>query len=133
MTVVQRRESAWPYLVSDGGDVLSSDPSDFSARKPPRLFRASILAAADTSAFCAAVTCGYLLAQALVWERGLGTALPSELATLIGFAVFMLGVILYLASCAHYQSRVPYWSQLRSVTSASVIALLSHGCLAFFT
>nr|WP_294554875.1 undecaprenyl-phosphate galactose phosphotransferase WbaP [uncultured Rhodopila sp.] len=94
--------------------------------------RGTSLAAADISAFAVAFGSAALLAW--LWGMivsGLPlTAAHVESASLHD-AALLAGVMLYFARRGHYASRLPFWSALQNITTASIVALLCDGFLNF--
>lgn len=118
------------YAELDAAPV--SRPHALAARRPARAGCAAALVLADVAAFPLSFGAAALLA----WLGGMavsGMELPAAQlhVAMLRDAVLMAGVVLYFARQAHYARRLPFWSVLRDVVTASVVALLCDGFLEF--
>ena len=118
---------------------LASGPVTGTMRLP-RILCAVVLVLADLCAFAVAVMAASLLVRPILLARHAGSViLPAvgpvaTVTTHTGYfndAVLVVGVLLACARYGHYWRRVPYWSELRDLLAASIVALLCGGFLEF--
>ena len=103
----------------------------------PRLTCAVALILADLSAFAMAAYLAALIAAAVTGEPNVwlsyapGAGFGQRQAIMLTFGVPLLGVLLAFARGGQYWRRVPFWSALRDVLVASLLALLCGGFLQY--
>ncbi len=107
--------------------------------RPSQASCALVLAFADLCAFLTAFALARLVVRPdlVLRHGGFMLAQPVHAAGLsvhnglFNNTVLLLGVLLFCAHHGHYWRRVPYWSELRDLLMASIVALLCGGFLEY--
>jgi undecaprenyl-phosphate galactose phosphotransferase len=128
MAVISRSQSSHAQVVSESRLFSRLRKGG----KSVQMIRGTSLAAADMAAFAVAFASAGLLA----WFWGIRiSGLPLTAAHLesaiLHDAALLAGVMLYFARRGHYASRLPFWSALQNILTASIVALLCDGFLQF--
>jgi Undecaprenyl-phosphate galactose phosphotransferase WbaP len=90
--------------------------------------RAATLVAADCIAFILSIGSAAMLTwQTLTWDILFGSPVSAPPSSLLSGCALFGSIILIFAARAHYWRRIPFWSELRDVLAASVLALLCDG------
>ena len=99
-----------------------------SIRPAARHGSAPVVLMADLLALAVAVTCALLL----VGKHGSGLADSALLqGPLPAFVVATASVFAFFTGHAHYSRRVPFWTEVRDLLFASLVALMFSGCVGF--
>ncbi len=88
------------------------------------------LFAADVLAFALSLLAALLVSQVAQSDAGLGATVVSSSqlrSTMLVEAGLFAAVIVYLAGKGSYSRRLPFWSEVQAVTTASFAALLGSG------